>query len=99
MQLRSFLENEIVNFHHLVRMGNLFRITLIKLFLFSLILLMAFFLVSSMHNLLRSMCNLFSIMFLDVLILVYTPRIYLIAVKVKLTFTCFFSMSQVLLKI
>ena len=53
MQLRSFLENEIVNFHHLVRMGNLFRITLIKLFLFSLILLMAFFLVSSMHNLLR----------------------------------------------
>ena len=42
MQLRGFLQNEIVNFLHLLLMANLFSITLRKLFLFFLILLVAF---------------------------------------------------------
>ena len=35
------------------------------------------------------MRNLFLVLDLDILIVVYTPRVYLIEVKVKLAFTCF----------
>ena len=85
MQLKSFLQNEIVKFFHLILMANLSYIALVKLFLFFLTFLVAFS--SSLKNtkFISFMYNLFLIV-LDVLIMFYTPRVDL---GLKLTFTFF----------
>ena len=88
MQLKSFIQNEILNFLHLTIMANLSPITLIKLFLFFLTLLVGFFfqfegsLVYCFHA-----KFVFDFVVDVVLIVVYAPRV--IWVRLKLTFTCF----------
>ena len=64
-------------------MANLSPITLIKVFVFFLTLLVFFLPVWSMHNLLLSCVICFDFV-LNVLIVVYTPRVYLSEVKVNI---------------
>ena len=73
----------------LIFMANLSPITVIKLFLFFLTLLAAFSF-SLKHAEFIAFNTYFATDFvLDVLILVDTPRVYLIEFKFELTFTCF----------
>ena len=69
-------------------MVSLSSVTLIKLFLFFLTLLEAFS-PSLKHAKFTAFMRNFFVIFLDVLTVVYTPRFYIIEVKVKLTFICF----------
>ena len=71
----SLLQNDIVNFPQLVLMANMYPIPLIKFFLFFLTSLVAF-----------SFC-LKPAWFIDCGL--YTPRVYLVNVKVKLIVTYF----------
>ena len=72
MQLKSFFQNEIVNFPHLILMSHLSPITLIKVLFFFLALLVAF---SSAlkYTYFFFMHNLFFVF--NILIAVYTPRV------------------------
>ena len=70
-------------------MVNLSPRTSIKLFLFFLTLLVAFFQVLSVCIVYCSHAQFVFDFVLDLVVVVYTTRVYLIKVKVKLTFTCF----------
>ena len=84
--MKSFLQNEFLNFPHLILIGKLSRIILIKLCLFFLTLLIVFF-----FQFKTCIIYCFHVQFdfdfvLDILIVVYTPRTYFVEVKVNIYF-------------
>ena len=71
-------------------MANLPPITMIRLFLFFLTYYSGFFFQFKAYIIYCFHIQLVFDLVLDVLILVYAPRVYLLKVKVKIIFNCFF---------